>query len=410
MKLRVKKSTTVFSAGFVALGLIVLSGALFFTSLVKPAQAQSEGGRLITVYDRGEQASFITTKDTLKDALSEQDIHLDARDAVEPSLDEKLVAPDYHVNIYRARPVTVIDGVTRQKIVTPYQSADRIVKDADISLYPEDKTVLTRSGDIVNDGAGLQLEIVRATPFTLNLYGVKTEVRTQAKTVGDMLKEKRIVLGKSGRASVALDTPIAAGMEVRVWREGKQTVTAEETVAFAVEQVKDADRPVGYKEVKTPGVEGKRSVTYEIEIKDGHEVSRTEIASITTLEPVKQVEVVGAKQPTLLYTGGGTKTEWLAASNIPQESWGYADYMVQRESGWNPNARNSSSGACGLAQALPCSKLGDNWSNPIVSLNWMNSYVNGRYYDGSSYARGLCGGMTSRWQCAYTFWQKYGWY
>lgn len=385
MKLRVKKSTTVFSAGFVALGLIVLSGALFFTSLVKPAQAQSEGGRLITVYDRGEQASFITTKDTLKDALSEQDIHLDARDAVEPSLDEKLVAPDYHVNIYRARPVTVVDGVTRQKIVTPYQSADRIVKDADISLYPEDKTVLTRSGDIVNDGAGLQLEIVRATPFTLNLYGVKTEVRTQAKTVGDMLKEKRIVLGKSGRASVALDTPIAAGMEVRVWREGKQTVTAEETVAFAVEQVKDADRPVGYKEVKTPGVEGKRSVTYEIEIKDGHEVSRTEIASITTLEPVKQVEVVGAKLPT---PTNPTENQILGKQMMldfgyGEDQWACLYNLWMRESGWRVNAGNPSSGAYGIPQSLPASKMAvygsDYMTSARTQITWGLNYIKGRY-------------------------------
>ncbi|MFZ1250052.1 MAG: ubiquitin-like domain-containing protein [Candidatus Microsaccharimonas sp.] len=363
----------------------------FFTN---SATAQSQSGRLITVHDRGAEKAFITTKATLKEALIEHDIQLDDKDAVEPSLDEKLVAPDYQVNIYRARPVTVIDGATRTKVVTPYQSAERIVSDANIQLHSEDTVALKRSADIVGDGAGLQLTIDRAVPLVIDLYGTKTEVRTQAETVGEMLKEKNIDLGVDGRASASSETPISQGMEIRIWREGKQTVSAEEPVAFDTEQIKDADRPIGYKEVQTAGQAGKQTVTYEIDIQNGVEVTRTKIAAITTVQPVKQVEIVGSKPNTLPYTGGGTKSEWLAASNIPQEFWGYADFMVQKESGWNPNAVNKSSGACGLAQALPCSKLGTNWSNPVVALNWMNQYV-GRY-----------GG----WEGAYNFWQKNHWY
>ncbi len=394
MKLRVKKSTTIVSLCLAVLGVFVVSGLLFASS--NPAQAQTQqGGRLITVHDRGTELAFITTKDTLKEAFADQGIDLDGKDAVEPSIDEKLVAPDYQVNIYRARPVTVVDGATRQKIVTPYQTAERIVKDAGISLYAEDTTALERSTDLVSDGAGLRLVIDRAVPLTLDLYGKKTEIRTQADTFEAMLKEKNISLGENGRASVALDAAITPGMEVRIWREGKQTITVDEAVAFSTEQIKDADRDVGYKEVQTVGQNGQRTVTYEVEIKDGVEVSRTEIASIEIQAPVKQVEIIGSKVKTMPYTGGGSKTEWLAASNIPEESWGYADFMVQKESGWNPNSVNKSSGACGLAQALPCSKLGPNWSNPVVALNWMNGYVNGRY-----------GG----WEGAYNFWTKNRWY
>lgn len=360
----------------------------------KSAHAQSEGGRLITVHDRGTETAFITTKDTLREALEDQGITLDAKDAVEPAADEKLVAPDYQVNIYRARPVTVIDGATRQKVVTPYQTAERIAQDAGVSLNPEDTTKLERSTDLVGDGAGLQLKIDRATPMVLDLYGKRADIRTQAETVGDMLKEKKIDLGDSGRASVPLDTAVSAGLEVRVWREGKQTVTVDEGVAFETEQVKDADREVGYKAVQTAGQNGKRTVTYEVNIQNGVEVSRIEIASIVLQQPVKQVEVIGAKVKGLAYTGGGSKTDWLAASNIAPENWGYADFLVQKESGWNPNAVNKSSGACGLAQALPCSKLGPNWSNPVVALNWMNGYV-GRY-----------GG----WEGAYKFWVAHKWY
>lgn len=79
------------------------------------------------------------------------------------------------------------------------------------------------------------------------------------------------------------------------------------------------------------------------------------------------------------YTGGGNKETWMAAAGIPQEHWWAVDSIVSRESGWNPNAVNASSGACGLAQALPCSKMGPNWSDPVVALKWQYNYVNARY-------------------------------
>lgn len=91
----------------------------------------------------------------------------------------------------------------------------------------------------------------------------------------------------------------------------------------------------------------------------------------------------------------GTKTDWMRAAGIPQSQWQYVDYIVGRESGWNPNAVNKSSGACSLAQALPCSKIGANWRDPVVALKWQFAYVNARY-----------GGYAG----AYAFWSQNSWY
>lgn len=263
--------------------------------LSNAAQAESDAGRLITVYDRGATRSFITTAETLKEALDEQDIELDNHDSVEPSRDEELVAPNYHVNIYRARPVVVVDGAIRLKTVSPYQTVDQIAKDVGITIYDEDVATLRPLSNFVNDGAGLELTITRSLSITLDLYGKRTEVRTLAKTVGDMLKEKGIVLGEAGRVSVPMQTPITQGMEVRVWREGKQTVSIDQAIPFATQIVYDADRPIGYRVAQTAGVAGIRSISYELEIKDGVEISRVEIANIITQNPTGQIEVIGIR-------------------------------------------------------------------------------------------------------------------
>jgi uncharacterized protein YabE (DUF348 family) len=276
----------------------------------------TDAKRLITVYDRNTESSFLTNQKTVSKALEDNGIELDPRDTVEPSRDEELIANDYQVNIYRARPVFVTDGSTRVKIMTPYQVPERIAKDAGIAMYPEDIATLKPSSDFVGDGAGLQMSISRAIPVILDLYSNKTEIRTQGKTVGDMLKEKGIVLSVNGRVSVAQTTPITAGMEVRVWQEGKQTITVKRPIGFGKQQIFDADRLVGYKVISAPGVQGIETLTYEIEVRDGAEISRAQIASIITKQPVKQVEIVGIKNgPNTLTKSKGAQM-WTDSNGI----------------------------------------------------------------------------------------------
>jgi soluble lytic murein transglycosylase-like protein len=95
------------------------------------------------------------------------------------------------------------------------------------------------------------------------------------------------------------------------------------------------------------------------------------------------------------YSGGGSKEEWMSAAGIASSDWAYVDYIVSRESGWNPNATNKSSGACGLVQALPCSKVPGNGYNPVDNLRWGTGYASGRY-----------GG----WAGAYRFWTTHHWW
>lgn len=267
---------------------------LCIITLGNSAFAQDKHGRLIKVYDRDVTRVFISDEKTLGEALKAQHIELDARDTVEPSINEELVASNYHVNIYRARPVVVIDGATRIKTVSPFQTAQQIAKSVGIALYDGDTTTLNPMS-ISTDGAGLELTITRAIPIIIDLYGKKIEIRTQGKTVGDMLKEKNITLGINGRVSVPEGTIIYSGMEVRVWREGKQTVSVDQEVQFASQIVYDGDRPIGYRVVQSKGTVGIRNITYQLEIKDGVELSRVEIANIITRNATIQTEVIGIR-------------------------------------------------------------------------------------------------------------------
>jgi len=75
------------------------------------------------------------------------------------------------------------------------------------------------------------------------------------------------------------------------------------------------------------------------------------------------------------------------------------DGIIVRESHWHTWARNPGSGACGIPQALPCSKMAsmdsDYRTNPWTQLRWMLRYIEKRY-----------GSPTN----AYRFRVSHGWY
>ncbi|MFI9615667.1 transglycosylase SLT domain-containing protein [Streptomyces sp. NPDC052023] len=89
----------------------------------------------------------------------------------------------------------------------------------------------------------------------------------------------------------------------------------------------------------------------------------------------------------------------MAAAMVPGDQFQCFSNIVDHESDWNYQAVNPSSGAYGLFQALPASKMssvGADWqTNPATQIKWGLNYMNDRY--GSP-----CG--------AWSFWQANHWY
>ena len=287
---------------FVSGAILMLVGGLFFVNqaladATKPAAKAGE--KLVTIYDRGAEKTIITKARTIREALKLAKFSIDERqDVVEPSLDSEMVAEKYNINIFRARPITIVDGNKRLKVTTAEQTPALIAKAAGIEVFEEDKTTLSNSDNMAVDGANMVMKIDRASMVNFVLYGKESVIRTHAKTVGELLKEKNIDPKKDDTLSVDRSAKIIPGMKIELWRNGKQTITAEEDVKFEVEKVQDANRDSGYREVKQAGENGKKNVTYEVEMKNGVEVSRKEIASVVTKEPKKQIEIVGTKSST----------------------------------------------------------------------------------------------------------------
>ncbi|MHA5049131.1 aggregation-promoting factor C-terminal-like domain-containing protein [Streptomyces sp. SD15] len=89
----------------------------------------------------------------------------------------------------------------------------------------------------------------------------------------------------------------------------------------------------------------------------------------------------------------------MAAQMVPSGQFQCFSNIVDHESSWNYTAVNPSSGAYGLFQALPASKMssvGSDWqTNPATQIKWGLNYMDSRY-----------GSPCEAW----TFWQANHWY
>ena len=106
---------------------------------------------------------------------------------------------------------------------------------------------------------------------------------------------------------------------------------------------------------------------------------------------IAQSKQVTSRGGTSVRATTGTKAEYQAYAKdlcINTYGWTENDFnclvkLWERESNWNPNAHNKSSGAHGICQALPASKMAsegsDYMTNYKTQIRWGLKYIKNRY-------------------------------
>ena len=275
---------------------------------------------------------------------------------------------------------------------------------------------------------------VKNVKITLS-NGCEMNVVTSKTKVADILDEKHIILLPEEKVTPDENTTIGANGEIvitektaqeevaeLVSNETEATATEEEnTNELSMEMISQAYNPITEKtivevqsipfetvtknvangasetkdQVLQEGKEGKKEVTYRVKYQNNVEIERTEISSVVLEEPVNKIVQVRAKQTTsrssssrTYISGSVAEYQAYARARCSAYGWSTADFnclvaLWNKESKWNPNAYNSSSGAYGIPQALPASKMAtagtDYRTNYKTQINWGLSYISSRY-------------------------------
>lgn len=282
-----------------------------------------QDGYFVTIHDDGATLLVKSGAVTVAELLEKSEVQIAETDIVEPSLDT-VISGDYHINIYRARPALVIDGVYRRYVMTASYDPKQIAIEAGLTVYDGDEVAMEFNDNFLEAGA-------------VSTY--------------------------------------------RITRSGGRKLTVEESIPYEVEVRYDYNRPKGERVLEQPGEEGRKVSIYEVEFADNVEISRTLVEEKIVVEAVPEIVVEGAKVS--IPPEREQCANWAREAGVSELDLEAALDLIYRESGCRVDATNSSSGAYGIPQALPGNKMlskGDDWqTNPVTQIRWMIDYVNGRY-------------------------------
>jgi len=190
-----------------------------------------------------------------------------------------------------AYPITLI-GASGQRIF--YSSAPTLGEalwEQGIALTGGDRISLPLNSPL---NAPVQVELLSATPLSVQVGDKQFSISSSAQTVGEALAEAGVALQNLDTSVPAEDQPIPADGLIRVVRVREETILEESAIAYAEERVADADLNVGTEEVRQTGENGVRVSSVRVRYENGQEVSRAVEQEWISRQPVNQITAYGS--------------------------------------------------------------------------------------------------------------------
>lgn len=268
--------------------------------------------------------------------------------------------------------------------------------------------IMGMMGVMASNTQAKNVKIILASGYEMN-------VMTTSTTVSDILDENNIEILDGEIVTPDLNSKLSDNKTIKISTEEKHDETPEsyftedeilksytsivEKIVTVKEDIpfetitKDISGENGNKQEKVTqvGVNGVKEVTYKIQYQNGNEISKEKISENVIKEPVNKIVEVKTKAVTSrsstsrAVSGSVAEYQSYAKSKCESYGWSTSDYnalvaLWNKESGWNPNACNPSSGAYGIPQNNNSSKYAS-WyrNNAYAQIDWGLSYIKSRY-------------------------------
>ena len=215
--------------------------------------------------------------------------------------------------------------------------------------------------------------------------GYEMTVLTSKTNVKEILEDNNIILENNEKATPNVDEEISSDKLIKITDKSNQEIevakvsesgveTTLDTILGAYAQITEKiveeeetipfetitkDVSAGASSTKNKvlqeGVEGKKKVTYKVKYQNDTEIEKNKISEETIQEPVNKIIQVSSNVITSRSEGTtrgkitGTVSEYQEYARERCSAYGWSDgdfsalvKLWNRESGWNPNTRNSS--------------------------------------------------------------------
>ncbi|MBP5785826.1 MAG: G5 domain-containing protein [Aeriscardovia sp.] len=226
--------------------------------------------------------------------------------------------------------------------------------------------------------------------------------------VKSVLQEGNITLQADDTVTPSLQTPVNENTVITIDNPNSQVVTQDSPIAYNVITKNDPSMQVGTEKVQTEGKNGVMQTTKLVRRTGSKVAFSNTIVSFVKTAPTNEVILVGT-QPVAQASAGSSSSssssaqtqqssgassigttqavgnpQKIAEQMLEEHGWGGEQFtclveLWQKESGWSVTAENPS-GAYGIPQALPGSKMGPGWqTSATVQISWGLEYIATRY-------------------------------
>lgn len=258
--------------------------------------------------------------------------------------------------------------------------------------------------------------------------GTELNVITSKSNVNEILKENNIYILESEVVTPDFSEKIDSNKTITITRKDQIKETQEESVVSEIiesnEILNDQGEKIVEKIVKETveipfetitkevsgaaegekvnrvlqeGQNGIKEITYKIKYQNDVELDRTQISEVVIQEPVNKIVQISvqvssrASAANRIQNGASAEAatcQAYARQRCIDYGWSDEDYynlvvLWEKESHWNMYAHNRYSGAYGIPQALPASKMAsagsDYLTNYETQINWGLNYIQRRY-------------------------------
>ncbi|MEP6599304.1 MAG: ubiquitin-like domain-containing protein [Actinomycetota bacterium] len=361
--------------------------------------------KTVTLRVDGESNKIHTVASTVKGVLGDAGYQVGGHDIVAPAVTAP-VSDGAQVVLKRGRLLHLVVDGKKVDIWTTAASVDEALNQLGYSTA--DFSSVSRDRRLPLSPTDLELRTPKSVSVVAD--GKTRSVITTDATVAQVLRDLRITVGAKDRLSVAATSAPVSRQRIVLQRVKEVRVVEQKVLPFATIKQNDPNAYQGTTTVVTEGKAGVAKVTWAVVYVDGKVAGRVAVGTTVLTPAVAKLIKVGTKALPDSSTYAGSisvdpnTAQGIAKSMLAQRGWGDDQFSCllqiwNRESGWRVDAQNASSGAYGIPQALPGSKMATvaaDWqTNPATQITWGLGYISGRY--GTP-----CG--------AWDFWQAHNWY
>ena len=265
---------------------------------------------VIVINDNGYEYTITTDETQPLEILRSANIRLGEKDKINITAFKENVGGTIVIDRYNTVIIDFNGGIKTYGVYakTVGEAFGEIGFNAEDCLVNYDETAPVEDGMVIT--------VASPNAVTVKADGKTYSVGIINGTVGDALSELGITISGKDYLSASKSTAVTDGMVIQVYRVETKTVTEKRTIAYSVKQIEDSSLEKGKTKLDTEGVNGEKTVTYEVTYVNGEAKDKKQISSEITKEPIDEIKRVGTKVTVIATTSANTYKDYSAGQII----------------------------------------------------------------------------------------------